>query len=199
MDYFPQTYQDSRWQGMKSFFYNELNLVMCRRLTNKWILSVPVFLFFCFSSGFGKPEEHVGIGRDADLKSLLTTHCVKCHGKEGKVKGKVDLLKYSVGGDLRKNSELLQTVLEVIDFGEMPPEEEKPIPQKDKNRVIGLLKLMLNESVSEHTSPSVTQIRPIGSISILVGLKSIGLFAQRETSKFGSVENLEISTTLESS
>jgi hypothetical protein len=111
------------------------------------------------SSGFGKPESKVGSGRDADLQSLLTTHCVKCHGKDGKVKGKVDLFKYSAGGDLRKDSELLQTVLEVIDFGEMPPEEEKPIPQKDKNRVVGLLKLMLNESVSEHTSPSVTQIR----------------------------------------
>jgi hypothetical protein len=134
-------------------------LAMRIRLKNRWILGVQAGLFFCMSPVSVKPEDKVGSGRDADLQNLLTTHCVQCHGKAGKVKGKVDLLKYSVGGDLRKDSELLQTVLEVIDFGEMPPEEEKPIPQKDKNRVVGLLKLMLNESVAGDSSPAITQIR----------------------------------------
>ena len=34
-------------------------------------------------------------------KNLFSSHCIQCHGKEGKVKGKVDLSKYSSGGDLR--------------------------------------------------------------------------------------------------
>ncbi len=134
-------------------------MAMRIRLKNRWILVIQAGLFFCMSPVSGKPEDKVGSGRDADLQALLTTHCVQCHGKAGKVKGKVDLLKYSAGGDLRKDSELLQTVLEMIDFGEMPPEEEKPIPQKDKNRVVGLLKLMLNESVAGDSSPAITQIR----------------------------------------
>jgi hypothetical protein len=136
-----------------------LNLAILSRLKNKWILAVLAVLFFCLSSGFGKLEDKVGSEGDADLHNLLTTHCVKCHGKNGKVKGKVDLLKYSSGGDLKKDSEFLQTVLDVIDFGEMPPEEEKPIPLKDKNRVVEVLKLMLIESVSGDTSPVFTRIR----------------------------------------
>ena len=40
-----------------------------------------------------------------------------------KGEGKVDLLPYAQGGDIRKDEELLQMVMEVIDFGEMPPEE----------------------------------------------------------------------------
>ena len=85
------------------------------RLKNRWILVILAALFFCMSSGFGKPESKVGSGRDANLQNLLTTHCVQCHGKDGKVKGKVDLLKYSAGADLRKDSELLQTLLEMIE------------------------------------------------------------------------------------
>ena len=46
----------------------------------------------------------------------------------GKVKGQVDLLSYTGTEDIRKDPELLQMVLEVIDFGEMPPEEKDPIP-----------------------------------------------------------------------
>ena len=61
-------------------------------------------------------------------KNLFSSHCIQCHGKDGKVKGKVDLSKYSSGGDLRDDPELLQAVLDAIDFGEMPPEDEKQIP-----------------------------------------------------------------------
>ena len=35
-------------------------------------------------------------------RNLFSSHCIQCHGKDGKVKGKVDLLKYSAEADLRE-------------------------------------------------------------------------------------------------
>ena len=45
-----------------------------------------------------------GAVQAADGKAALTLFrqsCIKCHGKGGKVKGKVDLLKYTGGADLK--------------------------------------------------------------------------------------------------
>ena len=44
------------------------------------------------------------------------SHCIECHGAKGKVKGEVNLLSFTQGKDIRSDPELLQTVLEVIDW-----------------------------------------------------------------------------------
>ena len=90
------------------------------------------------------------------LGNLFATHCIQCHGKEGKVKGKVDLLKYSEGADLSEDSELLQAVLDVIDFGEMPPEDELQLTSTDLKDLLNYLRLMLNTA----TKGKGTKINP---------------------------------------
>ena len=64
---------------------------------------------------------------DSRHRRLLKEHCEKCHGAE-KEKGKfrVDDLAFSIG-DLR-TAERWQRVLNAMNSGEMPPEEEKAIP-----------------------------------------------------------------------
>jgi hypothetical protein len=54
----------------------------------------------------------------------------------GKVKGDVNLVSYSEGEDIKEDPELLQTVMEVIDFGEMPPEENNPIPKHERQIIV---------------------------------------------------------------
>ena len=76
----------------------------------------------------------------------LKTHCIECHGAKNKVKGEVDLSSYSEGADIKEDPELLQMVLEVIDFGEMPPEENDPIPPNDQKAIVAELKNMLKEA-----------------------------------------------------
>ena len=76
-------------------------------------------------------------------RNLFSSHCIQCHGKDGKVKGKVDLLKYSSDGDLRDDPELLQAVLDAIDFGEMPPEDEKQIPLPIRDSALTHLQALL--------------------------------------------------------
>ena len=91
--------------------------------------------------------------------NLFSSHCIQCHGKDGKVKGKVDLLKYSTGEDLRDDPKLLQTVIDVIDFGEMPPEGEKQIPLQLRDSALSHLRTLLNESVGKDPVFATTRIR----------------------------------------
>ena len=68
---------------------------------------------------------------EKDVLALFQHHCIKCHGKDGKVKGKVNLLEIGTAADLTSNLELLQTIIAVLDTGEMPPgkEAEMYVPQ----------------------------------------------------------------------
>ena len=86
--------------------------------------------------------------KNFSIEETLKTHCIECHGSKNKVKGEVDLSSYSEGADIKENPELLQMVLEVIDFGEMPPEENDPIPPKSQEVIVSELKKMLKEAVS---------------------------------------------------
>ena len=55
---------------------------------------------------------------------VFESHCVKCHGKNGKTKGKVNLLNFKSTSDLTGDIDLLQDIIDVIDTGDMPPEDE---------------------------------------------------------------------------
>ncbi|MDG2212404.1 MAG: hypothetical protein P8M70_01125, partial [Verrucomicrobiota bacterium] len=47
---------------------------------------------------------------DKAVATLFQQSCIKCHGKDGKVKGKVDLLKIRSAADLTADLEGLQTL-----------------------------------------------------------------------------------------
>ncbi len=63
----------------------------------------------------------------AKHQALLKEHCISCHGAE-KQKGKfrVDELPFTIADNL--NAERWQKVLNALNSGEMPPEEEKQLP-----------------------------------------------------------------------
>jgi hypothetical protein len=67
---------------------------------------------------------------------------------KGKVKGEVNLISSTEGKDLKSDSEMLQTIMEVIDFGEMPPEGNQPIDNIERKMIVAELKKLLAESVS---------------------------------------------------
>ena len=93
-------------------------------------------------------------------QALLQKHCIECHGLDGKVKGKVDLLPYAQGGaDIREDDELLEMVMEVIDFGEMPPEEKDPIPDLERGQLVLELKQLLRQAVEGESETARSPIR----------------------------------------
>ena len=83
----------------------------------------------------------------AVLKPLLETHCIKCHGREKKVEGEVNLLRLSSSRDLRRKPDLLQTMIKAIEAGDMPPEDEPPLEPTTRASMLAHLKAISRESV----------------------------------------------------
>ena len=79
------------------------------------------------------------------VRILLKKYCFECHG-EKKQKGKVrlDLLTGNLATH-PKESETWAKVLEQLELGEMPPEDEKPLEEQERESVIE----WINQNVSE--------------------------------------------------
>ncbi|MDC0218555.1 DUF1592 domain-containing protein [Verrucomicrobia bacterium] len=92
------------------------------------------------------------------LQSTFKAHCIKCHGKGGKVKGKVNLLELKSVDDLLAKPELLETLLTVLKDREMPPKDEVMVPEPERKYMMVRLQAMLRQV--QKTQPFVpTPIR----------------------------------------
>ena len=126
---------------------------------------------------FALPFQYASASNGFSIEETFKTHCIECHGAKDKVKGDVDLTSFSEGADIKEDPELLQMVLEVIDFGEMPPEENDPIPPNDQKVIVTELKKMLKEAVSSNEEVIKAPIRRMtrfqyaNAVKDLLGLK----------------------------
>ena len=71
----------------------------------------------------------------ADVLAVFQKSCIQCHGEEGKVKGKVNLLEIKDLDHLKKDPDLLQELIDVIDFEEMPPEDKPQLEKKERKKL----------------------------------------------------------------
>ncbi|MBC8190507.1 MAG: DUF1592 domain-containing protein [Puniceicoccaceae bacterium] len=116
----------------------------------------PAFIAFMLSTGISPAvlaEESF-----AALRLEFDSHCIKCHGKAGKVKGKVDLLALKSDNDLLSKPELLEKLLTVLKDHEMPPEDEAPLPEATRMQMVVPLQMMLREALKNQPFEP-TQIR----------------------------------------
>lgn len=72
---------------------------------------------------------------EEDIRPFLNTYCLGCHGGE-KVKGKVDFSRIQSRADAEARFELWGTVAEMLEGGEMPPEDEKQPTESERKRVL---------------------------------------------------------------
>lgn len=96
---------------------------------------------------------------NGDILKVFQTSCVKCHGKDDKVKGKVNLLEIHSLDALKKNPQLLGKIVEAIDFEEMPPEDEPQLVPDTKKNFLTNLETLLEESLTETKIYPQTPIR----------------------------------------
>ena len=99
-----------------------------------WVLSVCLVSLTAVASDLRSAEQIIG------------EHCVKCHGRDGKVKGKVDLLRFQSIDQMVSEPELLQSLVEVLEFDEMPPEDEPRLAEDE--RTVLLAKVRELETVA---------------------------------------------------
>ena len=69
-----------------------------------------------------------------EVLPLLERSCLKCHGGE-KTKGQVDFSGILTESDAGDHLDLWETVVEVVELGEMPPEEEKPLSAAERKKI----------------------------------------------------------------
>ena len=95
----------------------------------------------------------------ASILSLFQKHCVECHGQDGKVKGKVNLIKLEGADDLLSDLDQLQDILDVLDEHEMPPEKEPDLEPGLRNQMVLELRKMLNAGAAAGKGYAPTPMR----------------------------------------
>jgi mono/diheme cytochrome c family protein len=117
--------------------------------------SLTILALFAFLSAANAEED----GFNEILKPAFAQNCVKCHGENGKVKGKVDLLALNSSKDLEANEKLLGKLIEALEFEDMPPEDEPPLDPKLRKQMIGELNTVLRSAITSKKAFAHTPIR----------------------------------------
>ncbi|WP_339747283.1 DUF1592 domain-containing protein [uncultured Rubinisphaera sp.] len=92
------------------------------------------------------------------FQSLTQKHCVKCHGAEEEIYGEVNLKELSLD-DLKTNSELLRSLIDVLDLQEMPPEDEPQLSAENRQLLVNQFQNLLHESLASERRYLHTPIR----------------------------------------
>ena len=118
---------------------------------------LPTFITFVLLAGISP----LLLAEDSPLavQSTFKAHCIKCHGKKGKVKGKVNLLKLKSADDLQAKPELLQTLLIALKDREMPPKDEPVMPEAERKHMIVRFQAMLRPILKTPRRPHRRSMR----------------------------------------
>ena len=84
-----------------------------------------------------------------EVRPILERSCLKCHGGE-KTKGHVDFSAILTEADADSHFELWATVAEVVEAGEMPPEDEPPLSEADRQKIIAWHQQRTSTAVEAH-------------------------------------------------
>lgn len=95
---------------------------------------------------------------ESDVRPLLRQHCVRCHGGDEATEGEVDLVSLR-WERLSERPEFIETLIDVLELGEMPPQDEPPLAEGIREQSVATLKRLLRQSVSQATSHRRTPIR----------------------------------------
>ena len=95
----------------------------------------------------------------SDILTVFKNNCVQCHGQDGKVKGKTNLLEIADLDTLANDAELLTKIIEAIDFQEMPPEDEPQLEPAQRTTFLTDLKSLRQRSLAESKSYPPAPIR----------------------------------------
>lgn len=118
----------------------------------KQIPVATVFAIVVFSAGEARAgEDAVAFKQDGKANLLLTTFrrsCAKCHGENGETEGDVNLLELKGVDDLAAKPALVRDLIDVLDSGYMPPEDEPVLAQEKRDQLVGRLRQVLRAAVA---------------------------------------------------
>ena len=112
---------------------------------NRFIFGSILLLIFACSSAAQAADDFQN-----KLKPIFASHCVKCHGGE-KVKGKINLKEIANADQFLAKPELIKEIIDVLDAGDMPPEDEPQLHPADQGELLASLRAMLLTASSGKT------------------------------------------------
>ena len=110
---------------------------------------------------------------DTGIKPFFQQHCIKCHGEDEKIKGKLDLRTYSHHAEWLQDADRIEDIISVIEEGEMPPEEEPGIDKKTRVDILEGLKKTLAEAIKSSQPSSQTPIRRMNRFQYANAVKDL--------------------------
>ena len=122
-----------------------------------------VLATICLSGHPGQADEaapdRVPTDRADIVQQVFQQRCVKCHGQDGRVEGKVKLVDLKSANDLVAQPALVQNLIEVLDTGSMPPEEEPALDEAMRKTLVARLRKVLHVAISSQTELPRAPIR----------------------------------------
>jgi hypothetical protein len=92
---------------------------------------------------------------EKEVLPILQRSCIKCHGGE-KTKGKVDFSKILTERDAGSHLDLWETVVEVVELREMPPDDEMPLSSAERKKI----RNWRDAFIQLPTDPTIAVFRP---------------------------------------
>lgn len=93
------------------------------------------------------------------IQPVFRQNCVQCHGRDGDVNGDVDLFRLKTADDLSAEPNLLRDVIDAVDSGFMPPEDEPPLDEAQREEFVAHLQAMLHRAVAARRQRPRTPLR----------------------------------------
>lgn len=80
----------------------------------------------------------------------FAAHCVDCHGQDGTVEGKLNLLQLKSDGSFESRADILEKLVGVLNARRMPPADSEPLPAETRKRMLANLKRILVKSLKTY-------------------------------------------------
>ena len=107
------------------------------------------------------------------LKPLFAESCVQCHGKDQKVKGKVNLYEIQSAKQFMADPKLITEMIYAIDAYDMPPEDEPELDEDERLKLLAMLKTMLREATAGQDEVADVQVRRLNRFQYNNSLRDI--------------------------
>ena len=122
----------------------------------KFFILITVLIVHC---SFAVPEQEV--------RSLFKTYCYECHSNK-KVKAKLNLETLS----LDKDNPRWEDIWESVRHEEMPPEDEKPLPEHDRKNLLNYAEAILSQKAEVTPMRRLTRYEYDNSVRDIFELKT---------------------------
>ena len=114
--------------------------------------------------GSGNAQKPVADAKaDYTVRPILQKYCLDCHSTKAK-KGSLDLERFSIADDIRKDLKVWQGIIEQIEAGEMPPKEKPQPTDAEKKQLIAWIRNFLDaEAKARSGDPGHVPLRRLSN------------------------------------